>query len=188
MKILIATTNKKKLREMKLMMNDIDFVTLDDLNISIESPEDHDTLQMNAIQKANFYYEMTKMPVIADDSGLEVFALDGFPGVKSKRWMDGNYTDKTKRLMEMIGDKPTDSQYACAIAYVDGKDEVVFTGTWKGKLVEPIYVEDVFGYDGGFFSPEFNKRASELTTDEKNALSHRGKAIEKFKKWFANKK
>ena len=87
MKILLATTNKKKIEEFNQMFKtiDIEFVSLKDLNINIESPEDHQTFKENALQKAKFYHEMTNMPVISDDSGIELFELDNFPGVNSKR-------------------------------------------------------------------------------------------------------
>ena len=192
MKILLATTNKKKIEEFNQMFKTIDikFISLKDLNIDIESPEDHQTFKENALQKAKFYHEMTNMPVISDDSGIEVFELDNFPGVNSKRWMgDEDYEQKVNKLLEMLDGKDNSCQYKAAIAYVDKDQSIAFEGMVEGKLVKPdMSNPNAFGYDIGFYYEDKKDVFANLSLEFKNTISHRHRALEKFLNWYKNQK
>lgn len=188
MKILLATTNQKKIREYNNLFQDLDieFITLKDLNCEIESPEDHETFAENALQKAQFYYDIFKLPTISDDSGIEVYELNNFPGVYSKRFMENSsYSDKVEELLKRLDGKDSSCQYHAVIAYVDGNTHKTFDGIFKGKLVAPDKNnQDAFGYDVGFFVEEKNALVSDLPLEYKNGVSHRSKALNAFVEWI----
>lgn len=188
MKILLATTNEKKVKEFNALFAnlDVDFITLKDLNCDVESPEDGDTFEANALQKARFYYDMFHMPVISDDSGIEVNNLNNFPGVQSKRWMeDSTYDVKVEKLLSMLDGKDAACQYKAVIAFVDKNHEVTFDGALRGKLVHPDQNnKDAFGYDIGFWIEDKQDLISNLPLAYKNEVSHRAQALRKFLEWI----
>lgn len=192
MKILLATTNEKKIKEYNNLFKgiDVDFITLKDLNCDLEAPEEKDTFEGNAIQKAQFYYDLFKLPTISEDAGLEVFALDGFPGIYSKRWMDGSsYDIKVEQLLNKLEGKDSSCQYKAVIAFVNGNQIKTFEGTYEGKLTTPDKNnKDAFGYDLGFYVESENSLLSDLPLEFKNDVSHRAKALEKFLEWIKTSK
>lgn len=188
MKILLATTNEKKVKEFNALFKnlDVDFITLKDLNCTIESPEDGDTFAANALQKARFYFDMFHMPVISDDSGIEVDNLNNFPGIHSKRWMESStYDVKVETLLSMLEGKDSSCQYKAVIAFVDANHEVTFEGMLRGKLVQPDKNnKEAFGYDLGFWVEDKQDLISNLPLAYKNEVSHRAKALKQFLEWM----
>jgi len=207
MRILIATSNPYKLEEIKAVISDdsIELVTLDALPEKIDEPvEDQDTFEGNAVLKARYYAKTTGMLCLADDSGLEVDALNGEPGVRSARYSntDGPRAERdaanSLALLKNLGDTPIEkraARFVCAMALVDGRkseDEsepiAVVRGTLEGRILTIEEADDPahpqrgrgangFGYDPIVFLPDRNKTVAELTSDEKNAISHRGCAV-----------
>lgn len=188
MKIILATNNVHKVREIKEILNQFEFVTLREAGIEHETIEDGNTFSENAIKKAREIAEISGLPALADDSGLCVEALGGAPGVFSARYAskdDENASDKANNLLllkNMRNEKKRRAYYAASIAlyFPDGK-----CLTSEGRLYGEIAFEEKgtggFGYDTLFYLPEKNCNVAELSEDEKNAISHRGEALRKLK-------
>ncbi|MFH1515959.1 MAG: RdgB/HAM1 family non-canonical purine NTP pyrophosphatase [bacterium] len=191
-KILIATRNKGKVKEIGDILTTagatgITFLQPDDLNISGSPDETGDDYETNSIIKARFYGERSGLLTIADDSGLEVHTLDGFPGIKSARLESYENSDKSRyeTLLEMMSDVAEGDRHArfvcCASAYFPNEDKVIaVTEYWEGIILESAVGTRGFGYDPIFFDPVVGKVSAELSTEEKNRISHRGKAIKKL--------
>lgn len=187
--IVIATNNQGKIREMKTILSNIldsvEFKTLKDLSITFDVEEDVDTIEGNAIKKAKEYYELTKIPCIADDSGLCIDAFDGWPGVKTKRFIgvlsdehrNSYIVDKMKSIKEREKRK---AKHLCSIAYYDGDKIIIANGETNGYIVNPRG-DNGFGFDT-IFELENGKTQAELSEEEKNQLSARNKALVIFKK------
>lgn len=179
--IVIASHNPNKIKEFKEIFKDTDFevLGLNDIGFNEEIIEDGETFQDNALIKAMYVHNITNLPVIADDSGLSVTALNGFPGVNSARFMkDSPYTEKNKAINEMLIDHSDKSaKFIAAIALV-GVDAFpqVFVGEVKGLIIAEERGENGFGYDPIFFYPDLQKTFGELTINEKQGISHRGRA------------
>lgn len=186
-KILIATTNTGKYKEMKKNLGDLpfSFVSLKDINKKIKEPnEDQPTIWGNALTKAFYYGEKTKLLTIADDSGLFIDALKGWPGVISARIAKNNEARRVLTLKKMQGKKNRKASFQAALAFYDPTNEITFlsTGESEGKILTKEDSHDNgFGYDPIFFSIEKQKPFSALTMEEKNSCSHRGKALKKIK-------
>ena len=184
MKLILATHNKDKFSEMAAILGDycIEVQSLDDFEIG-EIVEDGQSLEANALIKARMVYNKTKLPSWADDTGLEVDALNGEPGIYSARYAGENcsYSDNVQKLLKNIENIPEKKRQACfktAIAYVDENMELVSKGLVEGRItVKPKGIGG-FGYDPVFYIPEIGKTYSEMTMKEKNSISHRGKAIQ----------
>ena len=190
-KVLLATRSAGKLRELKGILDEAGLVgvSLDDAGIA-ESPdeeaiESHSTFEENALAKARHFNRLSRMPALADDSGLRVDALDGAPGVWSKRFsgrkdLSGQELDdanNAKLMSELSGQENRSASYACAAAYVDGDTEVVAMGETFGRIVDDPRGGEGFGYDPYFFSTELSKTFGDATVAEKQAVSHRGRAF-----------
>lgn len=191
-RVLVASRNAKKLRELQRVLDGagiagIELVGLDQVPPFPEAPETGATFEQNAIAKARDGAAATGMPCIADDSGLEVDALRGMPGVLSARWSGRHGDDdaNTALLLGQLQDVPDDRRgaafvSACALAFPpdDSDTEVtVVRGEWRGHIVREPRGENGFGYDP-VFRPEGDERtAAELTAEEKDASSHRGRAL-----------
>jgi len=187
--ILIATHNHGKAREIlsilqKENIEDFEFIIPSDIGIN-ESPfeEDYD-YESNATIKARFYGEKSGLISLADDSGLEVFSLRGYPGIKSARIESPEDSDRSRYeiLLEKMRDYPRvdrGARFVCvAVAYLPQTENIIAArGEWFGEILESPRGEGGFGYDPVFFIPELGKTAAELTVDEKNSISHRGKAF-----------
>lgn len=184
-KILLATMNRGKIKEMSLLLgDDFETVSLSEFSkATMEYNERGTTFADNAEGKALFYNKITGCPTVADDSGLSVIALDGAPGVRSARWAGENATDEdriNKLLAEMKG-VPQEKRHAsfiCCASFADkGKIIKTVTGTVDGEILfEPVGTSG-FGYDPVFYFPPSNKSFAEMTAGEKNSCSHRGKAF-----------
>jgi len=180
-RLLVATGSAHKLIELQRLFGDlpIDLVTLRDLGITDEAPEDGATFEENALQKARWYAEASGEWTLADDSGLEVAALNGAPGVYTRRYAGPNATDVEnyeKLLATMRGIADRAARFVCTMALIDvaGDSERIFRGECPGHLTEAPRGEFGFGYDP-IFEVE-GRTMAERAPAEKDALSHRGRA------------
>ena len=186
--LLVASRNAKKLEEMRRIIvragiEGVDVVGLDEVPPFEETPETGAAFEDNAVVKARDALAATGLPSVADDSGISVDALNGMPGVLSARWAGSARSDQAnlELVLEQIADVPDErlgAQFVCAAALVltDGT-EIVVRGVWPGTLVRKARGTNGFGYDP-IFVPEGETRTSaELLTEEKDAISHRGRAL-----------
>ncbi|MBC8256091.1 MAG: RdgB/HAM1 family non-canonical purine NTP pyrophosphatase [Candidatus Marinimicrobia bacterium] len=185
MKIVLATHNQDKCREMTSILSDfpIDLLTLDSFPEIGEIIEDGNTLEDNALIKARTVFKKTNIPSWADDTGLEVDAIDGEPGIYSARYAGENcsYSDNVNKLIENMLTVPSNkrtAQFKTAIAFVGENMELVSEGTVEGLIATEPKGVGGFGYDPVFYIPEKEKTYSEMSMKEKNKISHRGKAIQ----------
>lgn len=187
-KILVASRNAKKLGELRRVLaaagiEGLEVIGLDEVPEFPETPETGATFEANAIVKAVDGAAATGLPCVADDSGLEVDALNGMPGVLSARWSGRHGDDdaNTALLLGQLADVPDPRRgaafvSACALA-IPGQDTVVVRGKWRGRIVREPRGDNGFGYDP-VFEPEGDRRTSaELSPQEKDAASHRGLAL-----------
>jgi XTP/dITP diphosphohydrolase len=188
-KIILATHNIHKARELKTLLSDLDadVLTLDDISPEIVLKEDGDTFEANAFQKARIVHRYTKLITLADDSGLEVFYLNGRPGVFSARYAGAKATDEMnnrKLLEEMRGVAPRRryAQFRSVLALVGDGMEDVTEGICPGVLGETPRGTNGFGYDPIFIPDGFAKTYAELTAEEKNRISHRARSYAKMKR------
>lgn len=192
LEIVIATNNPNKVEEYRQMfasISNIKLFSLKDENIHIEIEENGKTFKENSLIKAETISKFTNKFVLADDSGLEIEALDNFPGIYSARFMEGRpYKEKWAAIFEMLKNKENkNAQFHCAITFITpSKDKYVFEGIEKGYITEKIEGENGFGYDPIFFSNSLNKTFGNATEEEKNAVSHRGKAFSQLLEFIKN--
>lgn len=188
-KLLIATHNQGKFREMRqrLLKLGIEVVSLDDLNITEDMEEVGDSYEEIALAKAKFYYNLSKIPTLADDSGLSVDALEGAPGINSRYWP--GYKGSDEELLKMLLDKLTGvpyekrtAKFVSAMVLYNGQEELSARGEEPGMIaLEQITdIEKGLPYSAVFYPRGYNKVFSQLTIDEKNAISHRGRALEEI--------
>ncbi len=185
MQLVLATNNRDKIAEIRHLLDDlpITILTADDFLEFPDPEETGTTLEENAILKAKAIAAFTGLPALADDSGLEVDALDGAPGIYSSRYAGNNVTYKdnyTKLILKLVGvphEKRT-ARFRCviAIAWNESSIETV-EGIVDGQIADTVRGDQGFGYDPVFYFLPLNKRFSEMTLDEKNEVSHRGKAM-----------
>jgi len=188
-KILIATGNVGKYREILEVLGDlpIQFLSLADLNLKNDVAETGETFAENALLKAKTFFEKTKIPTIGEDSGLSVAALAGELGVKTRRWGAGeNATDAEWLdffLKRMAREKNREATFSCAAAFFDGEKSEIFCGETRGKLADAPQCEIPAGIPvSALFVPDgFSKVFAAMSPAEKNAVSHRGKAIFQLK-------
>lgn len=177
-KLVMATNNANKLREAREILSPlgIEVLSLADIDIDCDPDENGATFEENAMIKANAVYETVKIPVIADDSGLCVEALGGRPGVFSARYAPkGEECRKLLEEMKNVPDSERDAYFKCSIAYVDEKSSWTVSGMCIGKIGYEEKGTNGFGYDPVF---EYaGKTLAEMTSEEKNAISHRGAAL-----------
>lgn len=189
--IVLASHNKGKAREYEALLSPFGFrvMTADSFGIDMEkAKETSDTFEGNSLIKATYAYKSLggAYPVLSDDSGICFWGLGGFPGVTSARWEpDGHseYSYKNQKIIEMLKDNPDRTcSFFCAITYIDEKGTHRFQGKSDGIVPErPGEKPGMgFGYDPIFFSPELGKTYGEATLDEKDAVSHRGRATRLF--------
>jgi XTP/dITP diphosphohydrolase len=186
-KLLLATTNQGKVSEFRFMLQGLpfDLVTPEDEDLDCEVEEIYDTYEENAWHKATSYAIYSNLITLADDSGLEVDALDGAPGVYSARYAGPGATDKERvnLLLRNLNSIPQEKRTACfkcviAVA-VPGKITETFEGECSGYILLEPKGENGFGYDPVFYFPEHKKSMAELSSDVKNRISHRAKAAQK---------
>lgn len=187
MNIVFASNNQNKVREVKKILesnNSINISSLSDINVNIDVIEDRETFQENAIKKAKETYDLIKLPVIAEDSGLCVDALDGRPGVYSHRYYGNGLNGNLKLLNELDGVPILNrtAYYVAVMCYYDGETMICVEGKLHGKIGHEEKGTNGFAYDSIFVLDEYNKTVAELTDEEKSKISHRGIALEKMKK------
>ena len=208
MKLLVATSNPHKLEEIGAIIRDssIELLSLDAIGLEIDEPvEDGETFEANAELKARYYAKAAGMLCLADDSGLEVDALDGEPGVRSARYSntDGPRAERDRangrfllKNLEGVPAEKRDARFVCAMALVDGRDGkdetiAVVRGTLEGRILLPEEADDPsqpergrgsngFGYDPIVYMPDRSLTVAQLSSEEKNAISHRGSAVKKM--------
>jgi XTP/dITP diphosphohydrolase len=190
--LVLATHNRHKAGELLAILraelnDDVIVKTLDDIEPKIgEIPETGDTLEENASIKARAVYAQTMLPTIADDTGLEVTALNGAPGVYSARYAgeDATYKDNVRKLLgELAGKQDRSAKFSTVIAYIDETGtEQHFRGEVMGTITEVPRGSGGFGYDSVFAPLEdsLNRTFAEMSEEEKNAISHRGRALRAF--------
>lgn len=188
-KMIFATGNEGKMREVRMILGDLgaEILSLKEAGIQAEAEENGTTFEENAVIKAKEIMEKTGALVLADDSGLEVDALNGEPGIYSARYMghETSYHIKNKNLIERLEGKAGEersARFVCAIAACFPDGRVLTTrGTMEGQIGYEEKGENGFGYDPIFYLPEYQCYSGELPLEEKNKLSHRGKALRLMK-------
>jgi XTP/dITP diphosphohydrolase len=188
-KIIFATGNKDKMREIREIMADVDveIASMKEAGISLDILEDGQTFEENALIKARAVAAHTDAIVLADDSGLEIDYLNKEPGVYSARYMgeDTPYTVKNQALLDRLSGVPKEqrtARFVCAIAAVlPDKTELVTRQTMEGYIGETPEGENGFGYDPIFYPDGYNCSSAALSPEQKNAISHRGKALRTMK-------
>ncbi len=183
-KIIFATNNAHKLHEVEKILNDkVKLLSLNDINCHDDIPETADTLEGNALQKARFIYEKYQVDCFADDTGLEVEALDNAPGVYSARYAGEQRSseDNMNKLLSALLDKENrNARFRTVIALIlDGK-EYLFEGTVKGLIEKERKGNEGFGYDPIFRPEGYKETFAELSLETKNKISHRGLAVAKL--------
>jgi len=185
--IVLATNNKHKLQEVRgfLAPHKIVVYGLNDLNLKPEEVEENGKNYFeNALIKAKAVAKLVNLPIIADDSGLEIEALDNEPGLHSARYAEslGGHANAISEILKRLKDKDNrNARFVCDIVLVnEGDKPLLFEGIAPGYIADSPIGENGFGYDPIFQSTEVNKRFSELTQEEKNKVSHRGKALLKL--------
>jgi len=190
--LLIATTNPGKVREIRGILDGIpvELKTLDDFPGIVEPEETGTTFGENARLKARYYSARTGLPAVADDSGIEIDALDGAPGIHSARWHGGHYPTKFAviyRELAAQGLATSNARFVAHIAVADG-DRILFeaTGVVEGEIAPEPRGSHGFGYDPIFFFPPYRCTLGQVEGAKKAAVSHRGKAFRQLRKWLAS--
>lgn len=182
--IIFATKNMGKLKEIKAKLPDYNVKSMEEIGIDIDVDETGTTFEENAIIKAEAIMNVCNEIVVADDSGLEIDYLNKAPGVMSARYLghDTSYDYKNAKILEQLEGVPDNkrtARFVCAMAVAcPNKETKAVRGTIEGIIGHCIQGENGFGYDPIFFVPELNKTTAELSMEEKNKISHRGKALD----------
>ncbi|WP_417641828.1 XTP/dITP diphosphatase [Enterobacter kobei] len=185
-KVVLATGNAGKVRELASLLNDFGLDVVAQTELGVDSVEETGlTFIENAIIKARHAAKVTGLPALADDSGLAVDVLGGAPGIYSARFsgVDASDQQNLEKLLEELQDVPDDkrqAQFHCVLVYMRHADDptpLVCHGSWQGVITREQSGSGGFGYDPIFFVPSLGKTAAELTREEKSAISHRGQAL-----------
>lgn len=188
-RIVLASNNKGKVRELGQMLAELDMEVLPQSEFNAGEVEETGlTFVENAILKARHAAKVSGLPAIADDSGLEVDALNGAPGIYSARFAGVNASDEAnlqKLLCDLknVPDEQRTARFQCLLVYMRHADDptpIICQGTWNGLITREPQGESGFGYDPVFFVPTHNCTSAQLTPEEKNQLSHRGQALKKL--------
>jgi len=193
MKIVLATHNHDKEIELQHSLRGlgVEIFSLSEYPDIGDIEETGTTLLENSLLKAHTVHDRTGLPAIADDTGLEVDALDGAPGVYSARFAgaDATYEDNVNKLlfsMEEVSEERRSARFRTVISFVDGNQELWTEGHIDGKIIDFPRGNAGFGYDPVFYIPQLEKTFAELSTEEKNKISHRGLALQKLRKILVN--
>jgi XTP/dITP diphosphohydrolase len=183
--VFLASGNKHKIEELRQVLAPlgIDLKSVLDFSDAEEVDEDQPDLEGNAMKKASFWHRKTGLPSLADDTGLEVDALGGAPGVYSARYAGdkATYDDNVNKLLsELEGEKDRSAQFRTVVAYVTEDEEQIFEGICRGEIIQEKKGDKGFGYDPVFIPDGYSKTFAELSSTEKNRISHRGIAVRKF--------
>ncbi|WP_060875449.1 non-canonical purine NTP diphosphatase [Myroides odoratus] len=191
MKLIFASNNKNKIKEIKNQVPDsIEILSLEDIGCMVDIPETADTIEGNALLKANYIKRHYGFNCFADDSGLEVDALAGAPGVYSARYAGEDKNDQAnnaKLLRELEGKTNRKANFKTVIALHYNGEEHLFTGIVEGEILKEEQGEGGFGYDPLFQATGMTKSFAALTLEEKNAVSHRGKAVSQLVAFLKDK-
>lgn len=184
-RLVFATNNAHKLEEVSAILGDkIELLSLKDINCQTDIPETADTLEGNALLKSSYIFRNYHLDCFADDTGLEVEALDGAPGVYSARYAGGEghnaESNMLKLLHEMEGKENRKAQFRTAISLILGGKEYLFEGIIKGEIIKEKRGDSGFGYDPVFVPEGYNQTFAELGNDIKNRISHRALAVNKL--------
>ncbi|MGB2805036.1 MAG: XTP/dITP diphosphatase [Candidatus Zixiibacteriota bacterium] len=188
-RIVLATNNRHKIKEIKNILSglSVEIVTLEDFPGAPQVEETGKTLEENAILKAEAIYKFTGLPSVADDSGLEVDALHGAPGVLSSRFAGEHcsFEDNNRKLLQLMFSVPREkrgARFVCVVAWMkDPKHVTTVKGEVEGIIALKERGENGFGYDPVFYLPNLNKTFAQLSFEEKNRISHRAQAFGKAK-------
>jgi XTP/dITP diphosphohydrolase len=195
MKLIFATNNQHKAEEVKAVVNQsIEIITLKEAGINIDIPEPHDTLEANATEKSRTIYRLVKtdpgiLGCFSEDTGLEVTALNGEPGVRSARYAgEGRSFDKNiEKLLQKLGDKgDKTARFRAVISLIINERETQFEGVCEGKIIDEKRGIQGFGYDPVFVPAGSHKTFGEMDLEEKKTFSHRTKATEKLVAFLNN--
>jgi XTP/dITP diphosphohydrolase len=184
MQFIFATNNQNKIREIaSALPTNIEVKSLKEMGVNIEIPEPHDTLKENASEKSRTIFELTRQNCFSEDTGLEVDALNGAPGVHSARYAgepanSGNNVEKL--LREMTGKTNHTARFRTVVSLILDGREYWFEGVCEGKIIREKRGNDGFGYDPVFIPAGSDKTFAQMNLDEKNLFSHRKKAIDKL--------
>lgn len=195
-RIIFATGNEGKMREIREIMADLDveIISMKEAGVEADIVEDGKSFEENAVIKARTIMELTNELVLADDSGLEIDYLNGEPGIYSARYMgeDTSYHIKNNNLisrLEGVEDEKRTARFVCAIAAAFPNGETLTVrDTIEGRIGYEERGENGFGYDPIFYLPEYGMSSAELSPEEKNKISHRGKALRKMKEELLKRK
>lgn len=184
-KLVFATNNAHKLDEIRAILGDkVEVLSLKDIHCEADIPETADTLEGNAALKAEYIYKNYGLDCFADDTGLEVEALEGAPGVYSARYAGGEGHDSEanmkKLLAELEGKSNRKAQFRTAICLIEGGTEYLFEGVVKGEIIEKKRGCSGFGYDPVFVPEGYTETFAEMGSEEKNKISHRARATQKL--------
>lgn len=184
MKVVIATHNRDKMKEIQGAISELgwEVISLYDFPEITKIEENGKTLEQNALIKAREVFKETGLPTISDDTGLEVDALDGAPGVYTARYAgeDCSYSDNVNKMLKEMSKVPMPNRgafFKTVMVFKDENKELIVDGVVKGKISRESKGEDGFGYDPIFYVTEYDKTFAEMTMSEKNKISHRGNAI-----------
>lgn len=182
-KLVFATNNAHKLEEIRAILGDkVEVLSLKDIQCDADIPETADTLEGNAVLKAEYIYRHYGLDCFADDTGLEVEALNGAPGVYSARYAGGEGHDSEanmrKLLAEMEGKTNRKAQFRTVICLIEGGAEHLFEGVVKGEIIEEKRGASGFGYDPVFMPEGYTETFAEMGSEEKNRISHRARAVQ----------
>lgn len=192
MKIIAATKNKNKLREFGEILKGFEIISQEDAGVDIDVEETGATFEENSMLKAKAIFDATGIAAIADDSGICVDALGGEPGVYSARYGGEGYDDSGRvqlllKNMQNVPDDKRTARFVCAITLVGADGVITARGECEGKIDYEPKGENGFGYDPVFFVEKYGKTMAEISPEEKNAISHRGKALKIFAQKLLNK-
>lgn len=194
MKILIATGNQNKLDQFKRIFenlgSDIELLSLNDVKIFDDVEEDQETLLGNAKKKAKFYAEKSGLPALSDDFGIFVDVLDGFPGVNSKRWLEGSDRDRCYALIEKLKNFPKEewtAKYIGAVVLYNPEKKNFWENESeaKGVVIDELRGDQFFGYDSVFESKLIGKTFAELTDEERMRVGHRSLGVKSLLKYLS---
>ena len=184
MRLIFASNNQHKIEELKsFCQNEVEIVSLKDAGIDIDIPEPHDTLEANASEKSWTIYKLINEDCFSEDTGLEIEALNGEPGVKSARYAGEtrSFKDNIEKVISKLADKPNkNARFRAVISLIiDGKENQ-FEGICNGKIIDHLKGTEGFGYDPIFIPDGSDRSFAEMTIEEKNRFNHRTKAAAKL--------
>jgi len=183
MKICFATNNAHKLEEIKQILGDrFQILSLEETGFKGEIPETHETIEENSLEKAQFVFDKIKIPIFSDDSGLEIEALDGRPGVHTAHYSGSRdaIANMDKVLGELQGIETRGARFKAVMTFINGNHQAQFEGIVNGKIAMEKTGEDGFGYDPIFIPQGYDTTFAQMSDELKNTMSHRKRAAEKL--------